>query len=45
MYLLGTGIDYRTDKLSSQFVFSNPNQTGGCGESVSLAPPAGVQRA
>ena len=44
MYLLGTEMDYRTDKLSSQFVFSNPNQTGacGCGESVSLAPAAGA---
>ena len=40
MYLLGTEMDYVTDKLSSQFVFSNPNQTGscGCGESVNLAP-------
>ena len=47
MYLLGTEMDYRTDKLASQFVFSNPNQTGacGCGESVSLAPAAGAQRA
>jgi iron-sulfur cluster assembly protein len=38
MYLLGTEMDYRTDKLSAQFVFSNPNQTGacGCGESVQL---------
>jgi len=42
MYLLGTEMDYRVDKLSSQFVFSNPNQTGacGCGESVNLAPAA-----
>jgi iron-sulfur cluster assembly protein len=40
MYLLGTEMDYVTEKLSSQFVFSNPNQTGscGCGESVNLAP-------
>ena len=40
MYLLGTEMDYKTDKLSSQFVFTNPNQTGacGCGESVNLAP-------
>ena len=40
MYLLGTEMDFRTEKLSSQFVFSNPNQTGacGCGESVNLAP-------
>ncbi len=42
MYLLGTEMDYKTEKLSSQFVFSNPNQTGacGCGESVNLAPVA-----
>jgi len=42
MYLLGTEMDYKTDKLSSQFVFTNPNQTGscGCGESVNLAPAA-----
>ena len=40
MYLLGAEMDFKTDKLSSQFVFSNPNQTGscGCGESVNLAP-------
>jgi iron-sulfur cluster assembly protein len=42
MYLLGTEMDYRVEKLSSQFVFLNPNQTGacGCGESVNLAPAA-----
>jgi iron-sulfur cluster assembly protein len=40
MYLLGSEMDYVTDKLSSQFVFTNPNQAGscGCGESVNLAP-------
>ena len=40
MYLLGTEMDYKTDKLASQFVFTNPNQTGacGCGELVNLAP-------
>jgi iron-sulfur cluster assembly protein len=40
MYLLGTEMDYKTDKLSSQFVFNNPNQKGacGCGESVNLEP-------
>ena len=27
MYLLGTEMDYKTDKLASQFVFTNPNQT------------------
>ena len=26
MYLLGTEMDYVTEKLSSQFVFNNPNQ-------------------
>ncbi len=40
MYLLGTEMDYKTDKLSSQFVFNNPNQKSacGCGESVNLEP-------
>ena len=40
MYLLGTEMDYKTDKLSSQFVFANPNQQAacGCGVSVTLAP-------
>jgi iron-sulfur cluster assembly protein len=40
MFLLGAEMDYRTDKLSAQFVFSNPNETAacGCGESVSLKP-------
>ena len=42
MYLLGTEMDYKTDKLASQFVFNNPNQQGacGCGESVNLVPSA-----
>ena len=40
MFLLGTEMDYKTEKLSSQFVFNNPNQTSacGCGESVQLTP-------
>jgi iron-sulfur cluster assembly protein len=40
LYLLGTEMDYKTDKLSAQFVFNNPNQQSacGCGESVNLAP-------
>ena len=35
MYLLGTEMDYKKEKLSSQFVFKNPNETErcGCGES------------
>ena len=42
MFLLGTEMDYKVDKLSSQFVFNNPNQTSacGCGESVQLKPAA-----
>ncbi len=40
LYLLGTEMDYVTDKLSAKFVFNNPNQTSacGCGESITLAP-------
>lgn len=40
LFLLGTEMDYRVDKLSAQFVFNNPNQTSacGCGESVALTP-------
>jgi iron-sulfur cluster assembly protein len=44
LFLLGTEMDYKTDKLSAQFVFNNPNQTGacGCGESVQLTPAKGA---
>jgi iron-sulfur cluster assembly protein len=40
LFLLGTEMDYKVDKLSTQFVFNNPNQTSacGCGESVQLTP-------
>jgi iron-sulfur cluster assembly protein len=43
LFLLGTEMDYRIDKLSAQFVFNNPNQTSacGCGESVALTPAKG----
>ena len=36
--LLGTEMDYSTTKLTSEFVFNNPNITGtcGCGESFSV---------
>jgi iron-sulfur cluster assembly protein len=42
LFLLGTEMDYKADKLSTQFVFNNPNQTSacGCGESVQLTPAA-----
>ena len=44
LFLLGTEMDYKVDKLSAQFVFNNPNQTAacGCGESVQLKPATGV---
>ncbi len=40
LYLLGTEMDFRSDKLTSGFVFNNPNQKSacGCGESVNLEP-------
>jgi len=40
LFLLGTEMDYKVDKLAAQFVFNNPNQTSacGCGESVALKP-------
>lgn len=42
LFLLGTEMDFRSDKLSSGFVFNNPNQTSacGCGESVAITPAA-----
>ena len=44
LFLLGTEMDYKVDRLSAQFVFNNPNQTAacGCGESVQLEPATGV---
>ena len=38
MYLLGTEMDYKKEKFSSQFVFNNPNETErcGCGESFKV---------
>ena len=40
LFLLGTEMDYEISKLSSGFVFNNPNQTSacGCGESVAITP-------
>ena len=40
LFLIGTEMDYKTEKLSAQFVFNNPNQTSacGCGESVAITP-------
>ena len=38
MYLLGTEMDFKREKFSSQFVFNNPNETErcGCGESFKI---------
>ena len=38
MFLLGTELDWREDKLESRFVFNNPNVKGmcGCGESFTV---------
>jgi iron-sulfur cluster assembly protein len=40
LFLLGTEMDYKVEKLSAGFVFNNPNQTSacGCGESVAITP-------
>ena len=38
MYLLGTEMDFKTDKFSTSFTFKNPNETErcGCGESFKI---------
>ena len=40
LFLIGTEVDYEVTKLSSKFVFRNPNETDacGCGESVTIEP-------
>ena len=45
LFLLGSTMDYRVDKMSSGFVFDNPNQTDacGCGESVAITPASEAQ--
>jgi iron-sulfur cluster assembly protein len=42
LFLIGSEIDYEVSKLSSKFVFHNPNETDacGCGESVTIVPAA-----
>ena len=36
--LIGSEMDYKNDRISSEFIFNNPNVTGtcGCGESFTL---------
>ena len=38
LFLVGTQIDYETNRLAAKFVFRNPNETDdcGCGESVTI---------
>ena len=40
LFLLGSEMDFKVDKLSASFVFRNPNETSacGCGESVAITP-------
>ena len=39
MFIIGSEMDWSEDKISSGFVFNNPNETArcGCGESFSVA--------
>jgi len=45
LFLIGSEIDYETTKLSSRFVFRNPNETDacGCGESVTIIPAVALE--
>ena len=38
MFLVGSEMDYSSDKIASRFVFNNPNEksTCGCGESFTI---------
>ena len=38
MFLIGSEMDYSSDKLASRFVFNNPNEKSscGCGESFTI---------
>ena len=38
MFLIGSEMDYTSDKLASRFVFNNPNEKSscGCGESFNI---------
>ena len=40
LFLLGTEMDFKIDRMAATFVFNSPNQTGacGCGESVAITP-------
>ena len=40
LFLLGSEMDFKVDRLASTFTFRNPNETSacGCGESVAITP-------
>ena len=40
LFLLGSQMDFKVDRFSASFAFSNPNETSacGCGESVAITP-------
>ena len=40
LFLLGAQMDFKVDRFSASFAFSNPNETSacGCGESVAITP-------
>jgi len=40
LFLLGSEMDFKVDRLSATFSFRNPNETSacGCGESVAITP-------
>ena len=44
LFLLGIEMDFKSDKLTSGFVFNNPNQTSACGCGTSVEIRAAKQR-
>jgi len=40
LFLLGSEMDFKVDRMSASFSFRNPNETSacGCGESVAITP-------
>ncbi|WP_297803939.1 iron-sulfur cluster assembly accessory protein [uncultured Brevundimonas sp.] len=45
LFLVGSEIDFETTRMSSKFVFRNPNETDacGCGESVTIIPATSTE--
>ncbi len=46
LFLIGAEIDYEVSRLSSKFVFRNPNETDacGCGESVTIVAAGSAEQ-